>query len=452
MVKDDAMIPKEKELLPGVTLTVCPTKRFKVGTFSLSFLLPLNREELAVRSLLLSVLRRGTKNYPTMERINRRLDDLYATPYHVNNTSRGNWQCIGYGADLLGEAYLLEQTDLFGGVLSLMEQIIFEPLLQKNGQFMEHYVEAERSNSIQVLRALKNQPSTYAMVQFGEIFYRNSLRGHMLSGTEDQVRAVTSEQLTSLWHSMLQTAPIRCFYIGEMPEEILTERLQKTLVPALERVGRSPMLQSKSTLELPFGTVADKPVVVERELNVGQSHLILGFRTPVTIHSPLYYAMMMYQEILGVSPVSRLFVHVREKYGLCYSCSSEYHMDRGELIISCDISAQNRELAECAILEQIEVMKAGAFTDAEWDAAQKSLQSSYCQLNDSTHSMAEFYEMRAVLGIHQSLEECRRQLAAVTKEQVIAVANSLRLDVIFFQKGTADEMDEWEEEDVENEF
>lgn len=445
----DIEMPYEREILPGVTLTVYPTDRFKVGLFSLSLLLPMDRVCAPVRTLLLSVLRRGSEAYPSLECINRRLDELYATPYRVRNAGRGPYHCVGFSADLLENSYLLDETDVLDGVLSLMCDMLFCPLTEQNGQLLSHYIEAERKNTVDAIRAIKNHPSAFAMARFFDHFYENDPWGHLLCGSEDEVRAITSEQLTDQWRTMLRHAPIRCFYIGGESVEALADRLRALLTPELERIGRASGVQADVLQYTPTnGEHITSVRSFEGELDAGQSHLILGFRTGITLSSPDFYAMMMCHEILGLSPISRLFVHVREAHGLCYSCSSDYHIDRGDVVICCGISEQNRERAQRAILEQIEVMRTGQFTDAEWDAARKSLEGSYRQVGDATRSLFNFYELRAVLGHDQSVKDCQDGFARVTRQQVMVVARKMQLDTVYFQRGTGEYDGEEDESDV----
>lgn len=441
-------LPVYSELLPGVTLGVCSTDKFKVGRFSLSFLLPLDIEATPVRTLLFSVLRRGCEAYPTLTHINRRLDELYATPYHVNNASCGAYQHFGFTVELLGEDYLPDGTDLTAHVLSLMKQMLFHPLTEQDGMLSVRYTDAEKKNTIDYLRSVHNFPADHAMIRFSEMFYRDELWGHPLTGNETQVEGITPARLYAEWQSLVRNAPIRCFYIGNLSADVPADHARKLLGDELIRMGRSyqgsVMLPQRCSQPL---AVPSSPMRMEEKLNGGQSHLILGFRTDVTLASPDFYAMMLCHEILGVSPVSRLFVHVREKYGLCYSCASEYRIDRGDLIIRCGLSAENRETAEAAILEQLHVMRLGEFSEAEWNAARRSLESSYRQVADSTEAIANFYELRAVLGVHQTIEDCCRHFAAVTREQVIAVARKIRLDAVYFGQGTGEYNEDEENED-----
>lgn len=444
----DQMIPVSREILPGVTLCVCPTDRFKVGRLSLSLLLPLEADATPVRTLLFSVLRRGSEAYPTMEQINRRLDELYATPFRVSNTPRGPYQRIGFTAELLGEDYLPQGTALLNGVMSLMGQMLFHPLTEGNAM-TARYTEAEKKNTVDYLRSIKNHPAADAMTRFYKIFYQNEIWGHPLTGEEAQLADITPERLWEEWQSMLKHAPIRCFYVGEAPADELTARLRELLTHELGLMGRDyrPSAELPCPPSAPISS-SNEVVRAQEQLGGGQCHLILGFRTDTTLSSPDFYAMMLCHEILGLSPISRLFVHVREKYGLCYSCASEYHIDQGDLIIRCGLSEENRDTAEAAILEQLRVMREGEFTEAEWQAARKSLENSYRQVTDSTGAVANFYDLRAILGVDQTVDMCRERFAAVTREQVMAVASRIRLDVVFFGRGTGEYDEEEGEDDV----
>ena len=443
-MKTDTIRPVAYDVLPGVTLTVLPTDRFKVGMLSLCFVLPFSRERASVRSLLMAVLRRGCVSYPTIADVNRRLDELYATPYRVIDTTRAGCHYVGFGAELLDERYLPEDMDLCGEVISLMSEMLFCPLTE-NGCLCERYVAQEKKNTINHLRALQNQPSTYAMARFLDAFRKEDpLSLPILEGAEERIDALTPEQLTGEWQSILTTAPIQCFYIGGVAPDCLIACLRDALRPRLDGLDYRPTAVHPSSRATAGG---GEVRCVEEEGDRGQSHLILGFRTPVTLQSPDYFAMMLCHELLGQSPISRLFVHVREAHSLCYSISSRYHMLQGELTVAAGISAQNRELAEKAILEQIEVLRRGEWTDAEWLAAKKSLIGSCRQLEDSTRSLSDFYKVRLPLCPDHTPAEYIARFEAVTRREVMDAASKLQLDMVYFRHGTGEAAEEDECDD-----
>jgi predicted Zn-dependent peptidase len=338
---------------------------------------------------------------------------------------------------------LLDETDLCREVLTLMSEMLFHPLIDENGLLHERYVEQEKKNAIDHLRSRKNHPSSYAMARFLDAFRDDDpFSLPLIQGAEDRVRAITPERLTQLWQELLRCAPIHLFYVGGIPSEQLVECLRSVLESAFAGIGRvSRPVTACPRLALPPRRELRR---LQEQGEEGQSHLILGFRSGVTLSSPDYYAMMLCHELLGQSPISRLFVHVREAHSLCYSCFSMYSHERGEVIVSCGISAENRDRAEQAILEQIEVLKRGDFSQAEWIAAKKSLIGSCRQLEDSTNGLASFYEKRIRLCPNHTIEEYVTRYQALTREDVMAVAQKLCPDMIYFRQGMG--RDEREEE------
>ena len=101
-------------------------------------------------------------------------------------------------------------------------------------------------------------------------------------------------------------------------------------------------------------------------------------------------------------------------------------------------------------MEQIEVMKQGGFSEAEWEAAQKSIENGYRQIEDSTRLLANFYELRSILGISESVDECLARFRRVSREQVVEAARRMTLEMIYFRQGIGAR--DGDEEDCDDEF
>jgi predicted Zn-dependent peptidase len=231
---------------------------------------------------------------------------------------------------------------------------------------------------------------------------------------------------------MVNTAPIHCFYVGGLSVEQLKKCLCDILMPVMAETAREANeLVHYCRTSRSFGEVRRFTEQGEQ----GQSHLILGFRSGITIQSPEYYAMMLCNELLGCSPISRLFVHVREEQSLCYACSSSYREQRGDVIVGCGIRAENKERALRAILAQVEAIRQGDFTEAEWQAAKKSLIGGTRQVEDSARVLADFYGLRQPLCPEHTIENYVARFGRLTREDVMAAARRLTLDLIYFRRG-----------------
>lgn len=427
------MIPNVYEVAPNLTVRVCQTEKLKAGMISLSVVLPIQRDQTHLTSLLLSVLHRGTQKYPSIAALNRRLDYLFGTEISVRNYYRGDKHVIGIAADLLGEEYLPVDSgiNLMEEVLGVMREILFCPLLDENGSFVSHYVESEKKLQCDAIRALRNSPRAYAIEHCSEFLYENEPCGIPIYGTEEQISSVTPEGLTAHWKRLLENLKLDFFYVGPDCADAVCNRVKQIF--STKTAETIPMC---IPIENPVRS-ASKTRSREEELPVSQGQLVIGLRTGITVTDADYYACAVMNEMLGVSPVSKLFVNVREKHGLCYHCSSHYNMYKGVILITCGLLPQNRSFAEREIFDQLQAIKDGRFDDDELLAAKMSLENAYRQIEDSPTALESFYLGRALYAADGSLADCRCGFANVTREAVILAAKKTTVDTIYFLNGTA---------------
>ena len=181
---------------------------------------------------------------------------------------------------------------------------------------------------------------------------------------------------------------------------------------------------------------------------ISQARLCLGFRSDVLPDSEDYYATVIFNELFGGSPASKLFLNVREKMSLCYSCASYYNPTTGSIRVNAGISSKNREVAETAILKEFENIINGKISERELACAKNSVLNSYREIYDSPVDIASFYLNRKIFGVNCTIDECREKLSLVCADDVIRVASRVKLDAIYFLRadGTSeDEEDEYDE-------
>ena len=436
------MIPTRYPLACGGELSVCHTDKFKAGMLSVSLVLPIDPQKAWLTSLLLSVLRRGTERYPTLAAINRRLDYLYGTELSIRNFYRGDCRIVGFSADLLGSGVLPDGEDPVAGALDVMCQILFHPILDEHGLLDARYVESEKLQHCDNVRALKNSPRSYASDRCRALLYQDEPCGASIYGAIEDVMALTPKELTEHWRELLRDVRFSCFYVGAEP----AERIKEALETAFEREGVRRTGEA-APLWLPQVVRSAKEVRAgEESLAVGQSQLVLAWRTGTTMLDPDYCACAVMNEMLGNSPISKLFVQVRERLSLCYFCSSHYNAYKGTLTVHCGLDAKDAALARQEILAQLQAIANGNFTRKELDAAKRSICNAYEQIKDMPAALESFYFGRSLLGVRDTADEMRRRFAAVGRKEVIAAAGRLTLQVDYFLRGTlASEEDDDEE-------
>ena len=418
----------------GSAAKVCHirTDRFKTGLFSFLSAMPIDRESACLAPLLLSVLRRGTRHYPTLSAISRRLDWLWGAGFSVRSSYRGNLLIVGFTASLLDGSYLPDGgKDLLTGIPELMQEILLAPVRDADGLLSAKYVESEKGLQCDAIRAQKNNPRTYACDRARSILYDTEPCGIPLWGSEEETAAVTREALTDYYHRFLQAFRPLVFSVGTTAPEQLTQQITS-------RFGG--ILTAPDTLPTCGHRLAKRaaPVRVTETLPVSQSQLVLGLRSGILLGDDDFFACSVYNELLGLSPVSRLFVYVREKKSLCYSCSSSYQGTFGSLLIACGLKKENRAAAEEEILHQLDLIRAGDFSDDELTAAKKSLVNAYRQLEDSAGGLEGYWLGRMLMGAGNALPiaDSIRRIEAVSRADLLRVAQNITVEVTYFLEGT----------------
>ncbi|MBE6657368.1 MAG: insulinase family protein [Ruminococcaceae bacterium] len=436
-------------LCPGAQLHVIPKDTFKTDFIMFSFTLPLARETAAEYALLPSVLCRGSMAYPTLEDLARRLDTLYNAGIAGRAHKRGEAQVVTFQLRCLEQDVIPPEDENEGPLLSsLLDtfcELLFAPLTEQ-GAFLLSYVDGEKKNLCEAIRAKINNKASYALSRLDEEMFAEECYSISSRGTEETVAAVTPQSLYRCYLQMLREAPLSVTYVGRLPSDTIVSSLARFV--SLLSAHRS----ETETFSCPVTQVvrrAEHPVRrVEESMDIRQSRLCIGYRTASVLSDGDFYRFALFNELLGGCASSKLFMEVRERRGLCYDCASYPEAQKGVLYISCGIAADARVEAENAIAAQIQAICDGEITEEEFQAAKKSLVSGYREIEDSAAAIAVWYENRRAAGIDTSPQETAEQVLSCTREALADCAAALTQDTLYFLRGTC--ADGGEEEDYDD--
>ena len=426
------------KIADGIYLNIIQSDKFKTNHLKINFVLPLNAEIAPFAALLPQVLRRGTKNYPTMLELNRRLEYLYATSLGGAASKMGENEIIQFSAHFLRNELIPDGTDLISLVCDCMAEFIFSPALSENG-FKSEYVESEKKNLLDRISAEINNKGVYANKRLFEIMCEGEPYAVSALGTAESVSAITSETLYDFYMDEFAKAPIEVFFVGICDENALCEKLREKLVSSVikEAVPNVPVVKDK---------VCKLRRVCE-EMPVNQGKLAFGFRTGACYEKKNTEKFLVFNEIFGGSPTSKLFENVREKLSLCYYCSSRFIFQKGIMNIASGVKVGNENAAEDEILRQLDAMKNGEFSENDIAEAKMSLTNSYTECFDDAEKLISLHLARILLGDTDfSIEKTVSKINAVSKEEIIEMANTVLLDTVYFLKGTNLTDDESEDE------
>ena len=425
------------EILPGVHLNHIQTDKFKIAVMSISMLAQLDRENASMNALIPFVLRRGTAHYGDIEKISNRFDELYCANIDPIVRRVGEIQCIGLMASYPEDKYLPEGEAVAQDTIDLLCEMLINPAT-RGGLLIKNYVESERKKLADIIRSRINEKGSYAITRCIEEMccFEDYSVGRF--GSAEDCEAIRYKKLTQQYHTLLETAPIEIFYCGSQPSKTIAHWLKD----ALCTMPRGEINYEIGT-DVRMNSVEDEPRIYTETLDVTQGRLVIGFRLGECMEDPDKAALSMFNTINGAGVTSKLFVNVREKLQLCYYASSSADSHKGLLFATAGIDFDRFEEAKNEMLHQLDEIRNGNITDEEMAYARKGICSDLASMQDSQTAMESYTISNILDGWVVTPEEYMELVQDVTKEDVMAIANSVVCDMIYFLRGE-------ETEDSEN--
>ena len=429
-MEKEILFPESQKikLSQGADLYCLNTDEYKRSRLDIFFTFPADKYKSPLIRLLLSVLFRGSKNFPTLTHMNKHLDRMYDSTVYWKDYHLGANHTYRISCTTLDKKYLPKKDvhlDLLEETLKVIEDVLLDPLYDEDGLLSEKFFESEREFAIDNINAALSSPKAYASLRCQQMLFGDDPAGYSISGTEELLRSYTRAELTAIREYFLKCSAITAYYVGtESGEEI-----SKKLKPIFDRIGdRTPL-----TITPKYALPTQKYCEAEEEFNLSQGRLHIGLTCGSTIGDSDSAAMSLYNEILGGSSTSKLFMNVRERKSLCYSCYSGINSGVGTMIISCGIKPENKDVALCEIKNQIEQMRLGNISDEEIASAKKGLINSLNQMPDTAASLvAASFKYKLLANTDVSIQEKKEQIISLTKEDVIAFAQKVTLCSVFF--------------------
>lgn len=425
------------ELMPGVALNHISSGKFKTACMSVTMLTQLSRQRASVNALVPFVLRRGTVNYPDMEKLSSRLDELYGTAIEPVVRRIGEIHCVGFYASFPEPEFLPDGENLLGEVSGLLSEILLRPAM-KTGRLREDYVESEKEKMLDLIRSRVNDKRAYAAIRCVEEMCCCEDFAVSRFGDETGVEDIDAEALTEGYRQLVETAPIEFFYCGQADADTVADEI----IRSFKKLPRGEIDYELGT-DIRMNALEDHVRYVEEKLNVTQGKLVMGFRMGECMDEPDIPAIYVFNCVFGSGVTSKLFMNVREKLSLCYYASSTVYLHKGLMLVSSGIEFDKYEDVKNEIFTQLESVKNGDISDEELNSAKRGVASDLRAVIDSQGELEGFWLAQVLDGLDYGPEEFADMIKDVTREDVMAVAQSVEPDLIYFLTGGAEEDEEY---------
>lgn len=411
---------------PGFRVCSYHTDRFKTGILSVNLVVPL-AGNVAEKSLLPSLLCASCAEYPDLLSLNRKLAELYGAELTPSASKHGENLVLRITMTMIGDRFALDGESISVECARLLCKALFEPNVE-NGAFRPDEVAREKRIRLDRIEALKSSKRAWAQKQMLELMCADEAYSLSVLGEEEDIPALTPEQLYASWQDLLKTAFVQLQVVGDLEVEPITALFREYF----DRVEDRHVVRGE-TVVIPFAESVKRG---EEEQDIAQSKLVMGFRCGM--HEPFenYAAMRTFTDLFGGGTYSRLFVNVREKQSLCYYCAARLTAAKGILTVQSGVETENAERAEKEIRKQLDEMKAGGVTAEDLEKSKRSMEDFFLSVFDTPEELDGWLFSQVTDDEFQTPEDLVADMKEVTVEQVIEMANNISLDTVFLLKGT----------------
>lgn len=411
-----------EQIAEGVYFTtICDTK-FKAAHISVRFVMPLEEKSVSQNALAVNILSCANSKYPTQDVFSRKLSAMYGSVLFCDVSKLGDNQVLSLGAKFIGDKYTLGGEELSSDITKLICDCIFSPVCSGKA-FDSELFSQRKANLLDDIEAEINDKQSYAVICANKTIFENE--PYMLSacGTKELVNKCDEKSVYSSYENMLKTADVEIIYVGDSGDSV-----KSIFAEAFKRVERRSAFVKYYSLS----NIKQKTARVCEKIDVNQSKLYMAFKSD----SKDYYALAYANVIFGATPFSKLFMNVREKMSLCYYCSSSYNDAKGTLCVASGVDNENIVKAQNEILNQLEDIKNGNFSDEDMANSYKSIVNSIGMGEDYAGSLSYTYLKRILKNdITDSSQECQKY-KSVTKQRIMEAAKSLSLDTVYVMEAS----------------
>ena len=402
-------------------LHLIKTNKFKTLFFKVILSEKLIKDDITIRNLLLDNLLSSSLDYPTMRDVSIKRQDLYGASISMVSRRIGNHAFIEYTMSILNPRFTEES--MLKDSIEFYSNLLYKPNV-KNGSFDEELFEMSKENLRKEILMTNERPDVYGFTRFKECIDKNAEFSYHQSGYLQDLDSITSSSLYEYYNHVLDNDICDIYVIGDFDFNEVELLIKDNF--------RFKNTKRTDSYEIVLSNDRNKKEVIE-DSSFNQSKLFIGFKLTDFNLDDKKYALILFNIIFGNSPESRLFKEVREKKSLAYSITSAYRRLDNFYYVSAGISYNNYEKVLSIIKKCLADIQNNGITDEELDKAKVLYLSILNDAMESPSSIVDLYFTELYFG-NDSFEKQLKMSQSITKEDIMRVANLLKIDTIYLLK------------------
>ena len=416
------------ELKDGIKAHLICTDKYKTDIACIILTTELKRESVTKNALIPFMLKRGTQKYPSQYKINVELDNMYGASFNCGVDKYGDNVVLKFFIETINNSYSFNNDNILEKSLNMLLDIVFDPV-KENGHLSSDIFNSEKENLKKIIESKIDNKDAYALENCISSMYAEEGFGWYKYGYVNDLDSITIQNLSEYYNWLIDNTKIDIFVSGDISRENVKSILESNeCLNKLKPRSSAYILNNESTESK---QIVEKAREIKEEMNISQGKLVIGL--DILEKKDNYIATaLVYNAILGDGANSMLFQNVREKEGLAYSARSSFIKQKSNIFIRCGIEIENYKKALDKIKVQLDNIKNGKFSDEDIENAKIYLISGIKNIEEEQDTEIVYYIGQEISNTHKSVQKYIEDIKSVSKEDIVAIANSIQINTIYF--------------------
>ena len=401
------------------------TDRFKTIHMEIIFRKELIKEELPYYAFLIDMLMESSKNYPKKRNIIIKMEELYKLMIYGSTVKTGNVLNSNIMVDFIDPKYI-EEENYLEKVMEFVFDVIQNPNAT-NEEFDLKQFNFIKERLKKEIKSINDNPFKVSVKSALNAMDENSKSAYSLMGSIEEVDEITPASLYKYYKKLFKDNVCDIFIIGNIDADNIVALINKYFKHRyLNQNKLSLMVDNKEKKKVTNASDESKNI---------QANLVMIYNVNNLDDLEKHIKFQVFNYIFGSGGLTaKLYKKIREENSLCYNISSMYLKYDQLLIIHISLDNKNIKKAINLVKKCLKEMVNGLFLEEDLADAIKNINLALDYTYDNNSSLLNNY----VFNVFDNLpliEDRKKELTKIKKEDVINVARKLKLNTIYVLNG-----------------
>ncbi len=398
----------------GANIYCLQTNKFKTTTVSVNIFRPI-KDEAAKNALLTRILKSASKKYSSKTEIEKKLEWMYGAYFSADVAKKGEMQILNFEITAPSDIYTKEDT--VSASAEFLNEIIYNPKICGE-EFDNEIFEIEKENLKNLIYASENDKREFATQRCIEEMCSSEAYAVPCLGTVAELERITNNGLYEHYKDIIKNSRIDIFVSGTCDTTAVKNIFDG--VSSSDNIIKSSKLAERTAVK-----------EIHEIMDVNQGKLVIG----MNVNAP-FFDTLVFNSVYGSGTHSKLFNNVREKLSLAYYAYSRYVKSKSLIIVGTGIEFDKYVQTKEEVYNQLKEIQNGNISEFEIESAKKFIETIYVSMKDDPKRMIDFYLSQHIDGETTDIDGFIESVKSVTRESIINAAKSVKVNTIYFLKGT----------------